>query len=95
MRASTDSGDEIAVLARGFNEMAGNMQTLVNKVKADQQRMRQTDLRLLQAQINPHFLYNTLDTIIWLIEGNKADEAVEMVVTLSEFFRLALSRGKS
>jgi sensor histidine kinase YesM len=94
VRASTDSGDEIAVLARGFNEMAGNMQTLVNKVKADQQRMRQTDLRLLQAQINPHFLYNTLDTIIWLIEGNKADEAVEMVVTLSEFFRLALSKGK-
>lgn len=94
VRASTDSGDEIAVLARGFNEMVGNMQTLVNKVKADQQRMRQTDLRLLQAQINPHFLYNTLDTIIWLIEGNKADEAVEMVVTLSEFFRLALSKGK-
>ena len=56
--------------------------------------MRQLDLRLLQEQINPHFLYNTLDTIVWLIEGNKADEAVDMVVTLSDFFRLVLSGGK-
>lgn len=56
--------------------------------------MRRADLRLLQEQINPHFLYNTLDTIVWLIEGNKEDEAVEMVVTLSNFFRLVLSRGR-
>ena len=94
VRASTDSGDEIAVLAKGFNDMAGNMQALINKIKEDQQKMRQTDLQLLQAQINPHFLYNTLDTIIWLIEGNKMDEAVDMVVTLSDFFRMALSKGK-
>ena len=43
-------------------------------------------MRLLQEQINPHFLYNTLDNIVWLIEGNEPDEAVEMVVTLSEIF---------
>jgi len=89
-----DSRDEIAVLADRFNDMAGNIQTLVVKVREDEQKMRKADLRLLQEQINPHFLYNTLDNIVWLIEGNEPDEAVEMVVTLSEFFRLVLSKGK-
>lgn len=56
--------------------------------------MRKADLRLLQEQINPHFLYNTLDTIVWLIEGNDSDKAVNMVMSLSEFFRLVLSKGK-
>ena len=93
-RADVDSRDEIAVLADRFNDMAGNIQTLVVKVREDEQKMRKADLRLLQEQINPHFLYNTLDNIVWLIEGNEPDEAVEMVVTLSEFFRLVLSKGK-
>lgn len=93
-RADVDSKDEIAVLADRFNDMAGNIQTLVVKVREDEQKMRKADLRLLQEQINPHFLYNTLDNIVWLIEGNEPDEAVEMVVTLSEFFRLVLSKGK-
>ena len=56
--------------------------------------MRYAELRLLQEQINPHFLYNTLDTIVWLIEGDDPDKAVDMVVALSEFFRLVLSKGK-
>ena len=55
--------------------------------------MRHAELRLLQEQINPHFLYNTLDTIVWLIESNSVDEAVDMVVSLSQFFRLVLSHG--
>ena len=93
-RADVDSRDEIAVLADRFNDMAGNIQTLVVKVREDEQKMRKADLRLLQEQINPHFLYNTLDNIVWLIEGNEPDEAGEMVVTLSEFFRLVLSKGK-
>ena len=93
-RADVDSRDEIAVLADRFNDMAGNIQTLVVKVREDEQKMRKADLRLLQEQINPHFLYNTLDNIVWLIEGNEPNEAVEMVVTLSEFFRLVLSKGK-
>ena len=93
-RADVSSGDEIEILARGFNDMAGNMQLLVQKTKEDEQKLRRLDLRLLQEQINPHFLYNTLDTIVWLIEGGQADEAVGMVVTLSNFFRLVLSRGR-
>ena len=94
VRADVDSHDEIAVLAKGFNNMAENIQSLVEKIKEDEQKMRKADLRLLQEQINPHFLYNTLDTIVWLIEGNEPDRAVEMVVALSDFFRLVLSKGK-
>ncbi|MGC4018637.1 MAG: sensor histidine kinase [Muricomes sp.] len=94
VRADVNSRDEIEVLANGFNNMAGNIQTLVGKIKEDEQKMRKADLRLLQEQINPHFLYNTLDTIVWLIEGNETEQAVDMVVVLSDFFRLVLSKGK-
>lgn len=93
-RAAISSSDEIAVLAHAFNNMAGNMQSLVDKIKEDERKMRKADLRLLQEQINPHFLYNTLDTIVWLIEAEETDKAVNMVVTLSDFFRLVLSKGK-
>lgn len=93
-RANVHTNDEIALLAVGFNYMAGNMQSMISKIKEDEQKIRKTDLRLLQEQINPHFLYNTLDTIVWLIEGNQADQAVNMVVTLSNFFRQLLSKGK-
>lgn len=84
-RAEVDSNDEVAELAVSFNKMAGNMQALIDKVKEDERKMRKADLRLLQEQIQPHFLYNTLDTIVWLIESNEPDEAVTMVVTLSVF----------
>lgn len=94
VQADVNSRDEIAVLARGFNDMAGNMQNLIEKIKEDEGKMRRADLRILQEQINPHFLYNTLDTIVWLIEGKKADQAVNMVVALSELFRMSLSKGK-
>ena len=93
-RAQADSEDEVAELAVSFNKMAGSMQSLINKVKEDERKMRKADLRLLQEQIQPHFLYNTLDTIVWLIESNEPDEAVTMVVTLSDFFREILSKGK-
>lgn len=93
-RARINTRDEIAELADGFNNMAGNMQGMIHQIKEDEQKLRRTDLRLLQEQINPHFLYNTLDTIVWLIEGNEPDQAVNMVVTLSGFFRQVLSKGK-
>ena len=55
---------------------------------------RQAQYLALQNQINPHFLYNTLDTIVWLIEGGDPDKAVNMVMSLSDFFRLVLSKGR-
>ena len=94
VRANINSTDETAVLGQSINAMNANIETLVLKIKEDERKMHYADLRLLQEQINPHFLYNTLDTIIWLIEGNKTDQAVHMVSSLSDFFRLVLSKGK-
>ena len=93
-RATVDTNDEVAVLADSVNIMTESIEGFVSKIKEDESKMRRADLRLLQEQINPHFLYNTLDTIVWLIEGNDSDKAVNMVMSLSEFFRLVLSKGK-
>ena len=93
-RAVVDTNDEVAVLADSVNIMTESIEGFVGKIKEDESKMRRADLRLLQEQINPHFLYNTLDTIVWLIEGNDSDKAVNMVMSLSEFFRLVLSKGK-
>lgn len=94
IRANVHSGDEVEELANSFDDMAENMEGLISKIKEDERKMRRSELRLLQEQINPHFLYNTLDALVWLIEGNENDRAVEMVVTLSGFFRMVLSKGK-
>ena len=93
-RADVDTDDEVAALADSVNIMTESIEGFVRKIKEDEGKMRRADLRLLQEQINPHFLYNTLDTIVWLIEGNDSDKAVNMVMSLSEFFRLVLSKGK-
>lgn len=93
-RVNLKSNDEIAILADSVNDMSGHLEELVSKIKEDERKMRYTELRLLQEQINPHFLYNTLDTIIWLVEGNNTEKAVNMVVSLSDFFRIVLSKGK-
>ncbi len=94
VRANVDTRDEIATLSESVNEMTEHLEAMVTTIKDDERRMRHTELRLLQEQINPHFLYNTLDAIVWLIESNKAEEAENMVISLSSFFRLVLSHGK-
>lgn len=94
VRAGIDTGDEISDLAISINDMTQKLESMVNTIKEDERKMRHTELRLLQEQINPHFLYNTLDTIVWLIESNRAEEAEDMVVSLSSFFRLVLSHGQ-
>lgn len=93
-RVKVATKDEIGTLAENVNEMSGRLEEMVQKIKEDERKMRHTELRLLQEQINPHFLYNTLDTIVWLVEGNSPDKAVNMVVSLSDFFRIVLSKGK-
>lgn len=93
-RAAGAGTKELDSLSHSVNDMARSLEQLVKKIKEDERKMRRTELRLLQEQINPHFLYNTLDTIVWLIEGSMAKEAEEMVVSLSDFFRLVLNHGK-
>ncbi|SEA04687.1 two-component system, sensor histidine kinase YesM [Pseudobutyrivibrio sp. ACV-2] len=85
---------EIQTLSDGFEEMVGQLNTLIQENKQAERRKRHAELELLQAQINPHFLYNTLDTIIWLIEADKKQDSINMVSALSDFFRFCLSRGK-
>ena len=87
--------DELSSLATSINDMSGKLEVMVDQIKEDERKMRYAELRLLQEQINPHFLYNTLDTIVWLVESNQPDEAVEMVVNLSDFFRMVLSKGRA
>lgn len=94
VRAKVKTKDEVAQLSDSINEMSQHLEVMVSQIKEDERKMRSTELRLLQEQINPHFLYNTLDTIVWLIEGNMSGQAVDMVVSLSDFFRLVLSHGQ-
>jgi two-component system sensor histidine kinase YesM len=93
-RAEIESDDEIAVLTNSFNHMIQEIGDLVEDIKREQMNLRVTELKLLQAQINPHFLYNTLDTIIWLAEGKQTEQVVDMVTSLSDFFRTVLSEGR-
>lgn len=89
-----ESGDEIQVLTNSFNDMTQEIGYLVENIKVEQQNLRATELKLLQAQINPHFLYNTLDAIVWLAEGKETDQVVNMVTSLSQFFRTVLNEGE-
>lgn len=93
-RAYVESDDEISVLTYSFNNMIQKIGDLVEDIKKEQRNLRVMELKLLQAQINPHFLYNTLDTIIWLAEGNQTTQVVNMVTSLSDFFRTVLSEGR-
>ena len=94
VRAKEASTKELDSLSHSINHMAKNLDLLVEKIKEDERKMRHTELRLLQEQIHPHFLYNTLDTIVWLIESGMEEQAEEMVVALSDFFRLVLNHGR-
>lgn len=86
--------DEIDVLTKSFNNMTEKIGELVENIKAQEKELHVLELKLLQAQVNPHFLYNTLDTIVWLAEDNQGESVVDMVTALSDFFRTTLSNGK-
>ena len=70
------------------------IQKLMKQVRQEEISLRKTELKALQAQINPHFLYNTLDAIGWLCEEERCQDAVEMVNALAKLFRISISRGK-
>lgn len=93
-RAHEEKIDEIAVLNSSFNRMVEEIGKLVEDIRVEELNLRASELRLLQEQINPHFLYNTLDNIIWLAESNETEQVVNMVSALSDFFRTTLSKGK-
>jgi two-component system, sensor histidine kinase YesM len=86
--------DEIGQLGRSFNIMIEKIGFLMDSVYKEQKNLRKAELKALQAQINPHFLYNTLDSIIWMSKANRNEEVITMVSALTRLFRIALSRGK-
>ncbi|MGI6778511.1 MAG: sensor histidine kinase [Acetivibrionales bacterium] len=93
-KAEYGSMDEIGELYRSFNKMLEKIRQLIENNKREQQALKKSELKALQAQINPHFLYNTLDAIVWMSEANNNAKVVEITKALSNFFRIALSKGK-
>ena len=85
--------EELSELARQINVMANRLETLIERSRREQENLAKSELRLLQAQINPHFLYNTLDAIIWQAESGKSEEVIQLTRSLSDFFRITLSSG--
>ncbi len=94
VRFDGDSGDEIGELGHGFNEMIARIQSLIDQVYSEQQAKRDAELRILQEQIKPHFLYNTLDTIQWMAQEHRVDDVVTMVGALTSLFRIGLNKGR-
>ncbi|MFS0722520.1 cache domain-containing sensor histidine kinase [Paenibacillus sp. 1P07SE] len=86
--------DELGYLTDAFNQTAEQQRHLIQDIYEQQLRLTKTELKFLQSQINPHFLYNTLDSIYWSAKNYDAEEISEMVLNLSRFFRLSLSRGR-
>lgn len=93
-RAKEYEGDEAKVLAESINAMIDRINRQLVQIKEEQLSLRKAELELLQAQINPHFLYNTLDAIVWLAESGEKEQVVKMVENLSSFFHTSLSQGK-
>lgn len=84
---------EVQELSDSFEHMVLRIQELMTTVREEEINLRKTELKALQAQINPHFLYNTLDSIAWMCEQGRNADAVKMVHALARLFRISISRG--
>lgn len=86
---------EIQHLGNTILTMVKQMQTMMDTMVKEQEEKRKSELDALQSQINPHFLYNTLDSIIWMVESGRYEESIDMVSALASLFRISLSQGKT
>jgi two-component system sensor histidine kinase YesM len=93
-RAPTSEVEELKSLTASLNIMAGKLSDLIEENKREQENLKKSELRTLQAQIAPHFLYNTLDAIVWLAEARRTAEVIQITQALSDFFRISLSQGR-
>lgn len=94
IRVEVDRTDEIGKLSRSFNLMIGKIKELMGQIVQEQEMKRISELKAMQAQIHPHFLYNTLDSIIWMAEMGKMAEVVKMTTALAKLFRASISKGE-
>ena len=86
--------EELISLSESLNLMAGKLQELIDENRREQENLKRSELRTLQAQVAPHFLYNTLDAIVWLAEADRNDEVIHITRALSDFYRISLSQGR-
>ena len=86
---------EISHLGRSIRKMKVRIKKLMEDIVREQEIQRKNELDTLQSQINPHFLYNTLDIVVWMVENEKPQDAVRALTALARFFRIGLSKGKT
>lgn len=86
---------EVRKLGKTIRDMVRIMRSLANDIVAEHEQQQRSELDALQAQINPHFLYNTLDIIVWMIENEHPEDAVKIVSALAKFFRISLNKGSN
>ncbi len=94
LRFTTVYNDEIGQLGHSFNGMLDATNNLLDMVVTEQKKKKEAELNILREQIKPHFLYNTLDTLHWLIKEGKSKESLALIKALTKLFRISLSKGK-
>ncbi len=85
---------EVARLGNSFDQMVARINALVDQVKEEQTQLRKSEMKTLTNQINPHFLYNTLESVVWLAEADEQKSVIQMITALSKYFRLSLSGAR-
>lgn len=94
VRASGKGYYEVEELTSSFNSMVNQISKLLADIKREHELLRKSEMKTLHEQINSHFLYNTLDSVIWMAEVDDRENSIKMLKALSKFFRLSLSSGK-
>lgn len=89
-----ETKDEIGQLIDNFNLMTATMHQMNEKIYEKQHNLQKAEMKALQAQINPHFLYNSLDSVVWLLRLNRQQEAITMLGAMTKLFKVVLSKGK-